>query len=73
MHSDRPLAIYVFANDEKVKDKGSYVLLYCHTMPDSSCTVRTETISGSMAFNEVVLQVASKRLCLLISTIADLK
>ncbi|KAL1706589.1 Aldehyde/histidinol dehydrogenase [Schizophyllum commune] len=39
---DRPLAIYVFANDEKVKDK-----------------VRTETISGSMAFNEVVLQVAN--------------
>ena len=66
MHSDRPLAIYVFANDEKVKDKGSYVLLYCHTMPDSSCTVRTETISGSMAFNEVVLQVAGEHPCSLV-------
>ncbi|KAL1746011.1 Aldehyde/histidinol dehydrogenase [Schizophyllum fasciatum] len=38
---ERPLAIYVFANDDKVKDK-----------------VRAETLSGTMAFNEVLLQAA---------------
>ncbi|KAL1730895.1 Aldehyde/histidinol dehydrogenase [Schizophyllum commune] len=39
---DRPLALYVFANDKKVKDK-----------------VRNETISGTMAFNEVVIQLGA--------------
>lgn len=37
---DRPLAIYVFADDKKIKEK-----------------VRNETMSGTMAFNECMIQV----------------
>ncbi|KAL1738797.1 Aldehyde/histidinol dehydrogenase, partial [Schizophyllum fasciatum] len=42
---DRPLAIYVFATDKKVKDR-----------------VRSETTSGTMAFNECVIQLGANGL-----------
>ena len=72
LRSDRPLALYVFANDKKVKDKGESAIsfnLFAKGGIDkrSPFIVRNETISGTMAFNEVVIQLGGEWIVVAVS------
>ena len=60
--SDQPLALYLFSRDEKVKEKGEFSYFLVYSVFEDSITVLTETLSGSVGINDVLLQVQAEGL-----------